>query len=258
MSCCGSCVKCYKATPASVGSEGVYKQVLIEGEVVWYDTDGERLVSPGDDVLIGELDALAVPANEVDCALYEGNFGGEAGDDFEKCVLCEADTDGELTGIKVLAITTVDGLGNPTTNYFNFASGASYSLPAGFSLVDCGGEIEYDLQCKTMCDNGTTTFLRWYQVKDGVLTSAVTDTDLDGAPYVVGGAVTFGECSGSNEYEVNPACFRDPSSSQNQPIFGFKRITFNKETGVISSVEWLDANGTTVLNQGVYVEIKCC
>lgn len=255
MSCCGSCVSCYRLTPASVGTEGIYKQVLIEGERVWFTPDGDRLVSPADDTLIGELNAGASTATQVDCASYAALFAPEE-EDFEKAILCEADTNGDLTGVKVLVITTV---GNPpTTNYYNLSSGASYTLPAGFSLVDCGGEVEYDLEPKEMCDSATTTFIRWFQVQNGVLTGVTVDTELDGTPYVPAGAVTFGACAAATEFQVSPACFRDPALVGNQPIFGFKRVTVDKATGVISSVEWLDANGTTVLNQGVYVEIKCC
>jgi hypothetical protein len=254
---CGSCVTCYKVTPASVGTEGIYKQVLIEGERVWFTPDGDRLVSPADDTLIGELNAAAAESNQVDCASYAALFEPQP-TDFEKAILCEADTNGDLTGVKVLAITTIDELGVPSTSYYNLATSASYSTPAGFSLVDCGGEVEYDLEPKPMCDNGTTTFLRWFQIQDGVLSGSVVDTEIDGTPYTPGGTVSFGACSAANEYQVSPACFRDPSAVGNSPIFGFKRITVNKDSGVISSVEWLDANGTTVLNQGVYVEIKCC
>ena len=62
----------------------------------------------------------------------------------------------------------------------------------------------------------------------------------------------------STRFEVSEACFRDPSAASNVTVYGYKKIEIDKTSGEIVSVTYLDADGTTELDQSVFIQTKCC
>jgi hypothetical protein len=98
--------------------------------------------------------------------------------DYEKAVLCSP------SGASVLVISAINPTtGVPTPAAYNL-DGSAYA-GAISALVACDTpDIESDPVA--MCDNGTTSFLRWFVKRDGVIIGSA-DTTLAGALYTVAG-----------------------------------------------------------------------
>lgn len=189
MSCC--CNTCYKLTPASTGVEAIYKTTIEDGVRFWYGEGGDVIT---DATLIAELEALATDADKIDCVAYTEQIVLDT--EFETEVFCEFDTaTDEKTGVKVLVVVAIDEAGQPASNQYLLDTGAVYTPAAGTELRLCEDDTDTDLEPKEMCDNEATTFLRWFQSKDGILTGSTVDTDLEGAPYTPTGPVGYGKCN---------------------------------------------------------------
>lgn len=220
MSCC--CTDCYRLTPASTGVEAIYKTSIEDGVRKWYDENGQLIT---DAALIAELDVAAEEANKVDCHLYVEQLVEDT--DFETEVFCEFDTTVTppvKTGVKVAVVVAIDENGQPDSNQFDLATGDPYTPPADTSLMICDEDNDTDLEPKPMCDNNATTFLRWFQSTNGVLTGASFDTDLDGATYTPTGPVGFGKCEEETCYLTDV----------------YKVVSDNP--GIINVESWLDPN----------------
>lgn len=122
--------------------------------------------------------------------------------EFDNSILCDKDT-----GAKVVVVTGYDANGVPASTAYNL-DGTPYA-GALTDLESCAGSGE-ESDPETMCDNGTTVFVRWYVKKDGEPTGVFFDTDMTGAPYVPVGPIALGDCGATGGTFVEYGCLSTP------------------------------------------------
>lgn len=107
--------------------------------------------------------------------------------EFDSVVLCDPVTD-----VPVIVVITYNNIGVPTANGYNLDGTPYVGVIA--NLVQCPG-VTTEADPQLMCDNGATTFIRWYVMDNGQPTGVFFDTDMAGVPYVPVGPVQLGSCS---------------------------------------------------------------